>query len=152
MSGTTFNTRCGLKPGFRRLGVAWVDGVYEELWMFCLRLSGSGRAFHEVFANEVLIVGPGDGVVADDPIAAAIRSALHTALSPRHNPDDTVVVERLPHTFNGKRLEVPAKRLFMGVSLDEAIDASAVDDPAALRMLADAATAWRANTAHPASN
>ena len=34
--------------------VAWVDGVYEELWMFCLRLSGSGRAFHEAFANEAI--------------------------------------------------------------------------------------------------
>jgi transposase len=34
--------------------VAWVDGVYEELWMFCMRLSGSGRAFHEAFANEAI--------------------------------------------------------------------------------------------------
>jgi transposase len=34
--------------------VTWLDGVYEELWMFCLRLSGSGRAFHEVFANEAM--------------------------------------------------------------------------------------------------
>ena len=99
----------------------------------------------------VLIVQPADGVVADDTFAAAIRSALRTALSPRHNPDDIVVVERLAHTLNGKRLEVPAKRLFMGVSLDEAVDASAVDDPEALRMLADAATAWRANTEHPTS-
>ena len=99
----------------------------------------------------VLLVQPADGVVADDTFAAAIRSALRTALSPRHNPDDIVVVERLAHTLNGKRLEVPAKRLFMGVSLDEAVDASAVDDPEALRMLADAATAWRANTEHPTS-
>ena len=34
--------------------VAWVDGAYEELWMFCMRLSGSGRAFHEAFANEAI--------------------------------------------------------------------------------------------------
>jgi transposase len=34
--------------------VAWLDGVYEELWMFCMRLSGSGRAFHEAFANEAM--------------------------------------------------------------------------------------------------
>jgi transposase len=31
---------------------AWVDGVYTRLWMFCMRLSYSGRAFHLVFANQ----------------------------------------------------------------------------------------------------
>ena len=92
----------------------------------------------------VLVVQPTDGVVADDAFAAEIRAALRRALSPRHNPDDIVVVERLAHTLNGKRLEVPAKRLFMGARLDESVDASAVDDPAALRMLANAASAWRA--------
>jgi transposase len=32
--------------------VAWVDGVYCELWMFCMRLSCSGRGFHLAFANQ----------------------------------------------------------------------------------------------------
>jgi transposase len=31
---------------------AWVDGVLVKLWMFCLRLSASGRAFHVVFSNQ----------------------------------------------------------------------------------------------------
>jgi transposase len=31
---------------------AWVDGVWVKLWMFCLRLSASGRAFHVAFANQ----------------------------------------------------------------------------------------------------
>ncbi len=32
--------------------VAWVDSVYCELWMFCMRLSFSGRGFHVAFANQ----------------------------------------------------------------------------------------------------
>jgi transposase len=32
--------------------VAYVDGTYTELWMFCMRLSHSGRGFHLAFANQ----------------------------------------------------------------------------------------------------
>ena len=31
---------------------AWVDGTLVKLWMFCLRLSASGRGFHVAFANQ----------------------------------------------------------------------------------------------------
>lgn len=31
---------------------AWIDGVLVKLWMFCLRLSVSGRAFHVAFSNQ----------------------------------------------------------------------------------------------------
>lgn len=40
--------------------VAWVDGVLVRLWMFCLRLSYSGAAFHGAFshsAQEVFLEG-----------------------------------------------------------------------------------------------
>jgi transposase len=32
--------------------VAWVDDIYSELWMFCMRLSYSGKGFHLAFANQ----------------------------------------------------------------------------------------------------
>jgi transposase len=31
---------------------AWIDGALVELWMFCMRLSYSGRGFHVAFANQ----------------------------------------------------------------------------------------------------
>jgi transposase len=31
---------------------AWVEGVLVKLWMFCMRLSASGRAFHVAFATQ----------------------------------------------------------------------------------------------------
>jgi len=31
---------------------AWVEGVLVKLWMFCMRLSASGRAFHVAFAHQ----------------------------------------------------------------------------------------------------
>jgi transposase len=32
--------------------MAWVEGVWLRLWMFCLRLSHSGRGFHVAFSHE----------------------------------------------------------------------------------------------------
>jgi transposase len=32
--------------------MAWVEGVWLRLWMFCLRLSHSGRGFHMAFSHE----------------------------------------------------------------------------------------------------
>jgi transposase len=33
---------------------AYVDGALEPLWMFCMRLSSSGRGYHEAFANQAI--------------------------------------------------------------------------------------------------
>ena len=31
---------------------AWIEGCFTDVWMFCMRLSHSGRAFHRAFANQ----------------------------------------------------------------------------------------------------
>jgi transposase len=33
---------------------AYIDGVYEPLWMFCMRLSASGKGYHEAFGNQAI--------------------------------------------------------------------------------------------------
>jgi hypothetical protein len=33
---------------------AYIAGTYEPLWMFCVRLSASGRGFHEAFGNQAI--------------------------------------------------------------------------------------------------
>ena len=38
--------------------------------------------------------------------------------SPRHVPDDVILLRRLPHTNTGKRLEVPVKRILQGADPD----------------------------------
>jgi acetoacetyl-CoA synthetase len=53
-------------------------------------------------------------------------------VSPRHVPDEVIVVDVLPHTMTGKRLEVPVKRLLQGVRLEDAVNPTAVDAPEAL--------------------
>ncbi|SDF90834.1 acetoacetate--CoA ligase [Klenkia brasiliensis] len=61
-------------------------------------------------------------------LVAEIREAVKREASPRHVPDEVVVVPGVPHTRTGKRLEVPLKRLFQGVPPEKALNLGAVDD------------------------
>ena len=64
---------------------------------------------------------------------------LRARLSPRHVPDQTVVVRKIPRTLSGKKLEIPVKKILLGAepskvcSLDSLVDASALDDFVAMR-------------------
>ncbi|HET9303485.1 MAG TPA: acetoacetate--CoA ligase [Propionibacteriaceae bacterium] len=61
-----------------------------------------------------------------------LRRALRTELSPRHMPDRFVVVEAIPHTLNGKKCEVPVKRILAGVDPDQAVSRDALQNPESL--------------------
>jgi acetoacetyl-CoA synthetase len=63
---------------------------------------------------------------------AQIRDAIRIGVSPRHVPDDIVVVGDLPHTRTGKKLEVPVKRILQGADPADVVNLESVDDPAAL--------------------
>ena len=65
----------------------------------------------------------------DDDLRRRINAALRTQLSPRHVPDRIERVPDLPRTLNGKKLEVPVKRILQGVPLGEAVARAAVENP-----------------------
>jgi acetoacetyl-CoA synthetase len=68
----------------------------------------------------------------DDDLRDRINAALRSQLSPRHVPDRIDAVPALPHTLNGKKLEVPVKRILAGTPLADAVAEAAVADPDAL--------------------
>jgi acetoacetyl-CoA synthetase len=80
----------------------------------------------------LLFVVLADGVVLDDNLLTHIRSILRAQLSPRHVPDVIEAIPEVPRTLNGKKLEVPVKKLLAGVELDTAVSLGAVSNPAAL--------------------
>jgi acetoacetyl-CoA synthetase len=61
-----------------------------------------------------------------------LRQALRSELSPRHVPDRFVTVDAIPHTLNGKKCEVPVKRILAGVDPDEAVSRDALVNPESL--------------------
>jgi acetoacetyl-CoA synthetase len=80
----------------------------------------------------LLFVALRDGEQLDDNLVSRLRTALRTQLSPRHVPDVIEAVPEIPRTLNGKKLEVPVKRLLAGEALDKAVSIGAVANPAAL--------------------
>jgi acetoacetyl-CoA synthetase len=80
-----------------------------------------------------------EGAELDDGLRDRLRSALRSQLSPRHVPDEIVAVPAVPRTLNGKKLEVPVKRLLAGVPLEQAVSLGAVADVDALQPFLDRA-------------
>jgi acetoacetyl-CoA synthetase len=72
-----------------------------------------------------------EGASLDD-VTGRLRTSLRSQLSPRHVPDEITAVDAVPRTLNGKKLEVPVKRLLAGVPLEQAVSLGAVADRSAL--------------------
>ncbi len=86
------------------------------------------------------------GVELDEKLKQKINAHIRTALSPRHIPDTIVAVEQVPRTLNGKKLEVPVKKILMGVPVEQAANPDSVSNPEALRYFAAFARQINAST------
>jgi acetoacetyl-CoA synthetase len=89
----------------------------------------------DIESELVLFVRLADGATLDDALRGRIRTALRRELSPRHTPDRIFAVAAIPKTLNGKKLEIPVKRLLGGATLATAVSEGAVADPASLTAL-----------------
>jgi acetoacetyl-CoA synthetase len=79
----------------------------------------------------LLYVVLADGRSLDD-VRDAIRTAIRTQLSPRHVPDEIAAIAEVPRTLNGKKCEVPVKRVLAGVPLEKAVSEGALKNPRAM--------------------
>jgi acetoacetyl-CoA synthetase len=79
-----------------------------------------------------LFVVLGDGVTLNDELVATIRRRIREDCSPRHVPDEIVQIDEVPRTLSGKVLEVPVKRILMGVPPSQAASRESLANPAAL--------------------
>jgi acetoacetyl-CoA synthetase len=81
-----------------------------------------------------LVLTPGHTL--DDDLTARIRSALRSALSPRHVPDEIHQVPGIPRTLSGKKLEVPVRKILLGTPVADAADPDALANPEVLAWFA----------------
>jgi acetoacetyl-CoA synthetase len=73
-----------------------------------------------------------DGVKLDDTLRERIRQHIKSTFSPRHVPDEVVQVPAIPRTLNGKKLEVPIKRILLGEPMERVLNVGSVANPEAL--------------------
>ena len=69
-----------------------------------------------------LFVKLGDGLHIDDALRDEIRARMHSTYSARHVPDKIFQVDAIPYTLNEKKMEVPVRRILMGMSVDNAFN------------------------------
>ena len=55
-----------------------------------------------------------EGFTLDDDLRKAIALKCRTELSPRWPPDEIHAIDEVPRTLNGKKVEVPVKRILSG--------------------------------------
>ncbi len=89
--------------------------------------SGAGTFDGELLCFVVL--APGTTLAGVEP---GLRQTLRTQLSPRHVPDRFTVIDEVPRTLNGKKCEVPVKKILAGTPPEKAVSRDALRNPDAL--------------------
>ncbi|HEY6451138.1 MAG TPA: acetoacetate--CoA ligase [Steroidobacteraceae bacterium] len=129
-SDATLN-RYGIRIGTAEIyrSLARLEEV-EDALIVNLDLPG-GRFFMPLFVK----LAP--GLVLDAALASRIRATLREDYTARHVPDAIYQVPAIPTTRSGKKMEVPIRRLLMGMDPEKAANRSAMSDPAALDFYID---------------
>ncbi len=70
-----------------------------------------------------------EGLELDDAVKEKIRDRIRSSLSPRHLPDDIFAVPEIPCTLTGKKLEVPVKKILMGMPVEKAVNFGSMGNP-----------------------
>jgi acetoacetyl-CoA synthetase len=121
-----------LNRGGVRMGTAEFYRVVENLDevadSLVIDTSGAGSSDGELLCFVVLASG-----VALADIEPRLRRDLREQLSPRHVPNRFFAIDAVPRTLNGKKCEVPVKKILAGVDVDRAISRDALRDPDSLR-------------------
>ncbi|MEV4734456.1 acetoacetate--CoA ligase [Saccharopolyspora sp. NPDC049426] len=120
-----------LNRGGVRMGTAEfyrvVEGFEQIADSLVIDTSGAGETDGELLCFLVLA----EGVELKDVIRE-LKAALRTELSPRHVPNRFIVVDEVPRTLNGKKLEVPVKKILAGTPPERAVSRDALQNPASL--------------------
>ncbi|MEO6131552.1 MAG: acetoacetate--CoA ligase, partial [Saprospiraceae bacterium] len=85
-----------------------------------------GRHFMPLFVK----MRPGHKV--DPDLKKKISSLLKLKCTPRHIPDDVILVPDIPYTISGKKMEAPVKKILMGMQVDDSLNRDAMRNPESL--------------------
>ena len=68
----------------------------------------------------------------DDALQARIKGQLRAEVSPRHVPNAIIQVADVPYTLSGKKMEVPIRKILLGMDVDAAANRGAMRNPDAI--------------------
>jgi acetoacetyl-CoA synthetase len=79
-------------------------------------------------------------VALTEDVIEHIRARIRRDYSPRHVPDTILQVRAIPYTLTGKKMEVPVRRILMGVPPEKAANRAATANVEALDFIEYART------------
>ncbi len=135
-SDATLN-RKGVRIGTAEIYAALdgLDAIADSMVLNLERADGS-----DVMPLFVVLA---DGETLTDDLVATINQTLRIACSPRHVPDLIEAVPGIPYTLSGKKMEVPVKKLLMGMDAGKGMNKDAVRNPSAIAFFADYTATFR---------
>ncbi len=104
-----------------------VEGFPQVEDSLVIDTSGAGSSDGQLLC--FLVLAPG---VELEDVEPTLRKALRSQLSPRHVPDRFVVIDEVPRTLNGKKCEVPVKKILAGMPAEQAVSRDALRSPESL--------------------
>jgi acetoacetyl-CoA synthetase len=109
-----------------------VPGVMDSL---VIDLELLGRPSH--LAAFVVL---SEGQVLTATLIESVKAAVRSSLSSRHVPDVIMQIPEVPKTRTGKKLEVPIRKLLLGIPLESALQRDAMANPQSLQFFIDLAS------------
>jgi acetoacetyl-CoA synthetase len=124
-SDSTIN-RGGVRMGTAEIyaAVEKVEGVADSLVVDVHRPDGSAYMPLFVVLNE--------GATLDDDLKGRIKESIRESASPRHVPNEILAIKEIPRTLNGKKVEVPVKKILSGAPPEEAASKGSLANPESL--------------------
>jgi acetoacetyl-CoA synthetase len=77
-----------------------------------------------------------DGVALDAALTRRLCDRIRTELSARHVPNDVIAVPAIPRTLTGKKMELPVKKLLLGMPIAQVANPDAMANPSSLQWFA----------------
>jgi len=122
----TIVDRDGVRLGTAEIYRA-VEGCPEVTDSLVVDLEYLGRPSHLAL---FVVLRP--GVVLDDALKARVKGSIRTLASARHVPDEVYVIDEVPRTLTGKKLELPVRKLLLGAPLEKVASPDAMANPRSL--------------------
>ncbi|MEQ2525450.1 acetoacetate--CoA ligase [Robertmurraya yapensis] len=130
-SDSTIN-RGGIRMGTSEIysAVEGVEGVKDSLVIDLSNEQGSGL---------LLFIVLEEGTLYNEGIEKTIKERVRVHCSPRHVPDEIMIIKEVPRTLNGKKLEVPIKKILTGVPFEKAVNKGSLSNPDSLEIFLELA-------------
>jgi len=121
-----------LNRGGVRMGTSEFYRVVEQIPGIVDSLVVDTGSLSDATGTLYLFVVLAPGTELDTALRRQISAEVRRELSPRHVPDRILSVAAVPRTLNGKKLEVPVKRLLLGAAVTGVASRDTLANPSAL--------------------